>query len=111
MVSAAYSGVANTVPLERKKCRRRTVHAGKVKKLPWDQAGALAYIWLDRVTLLARKHHQPGQLSGGQQQRVAIARAIAMRPSLMLFDKLTSALDPELVGEVLVVIKGWQRRA
>jgi polar amino acid transport system ATP-binding protein len=78
----------------------------KVKKMPRDEARAVAEKWLDRVGLAARADHHPGQLSGGQQQRVAIARAIAMSPRLMLFDEVTSALDPELVGEVLQVIKG-----
>lgn len=83
-----------------------TLGLQKVKKMPRDQAVAVAEKWLERVGLLAHRSHHPGQLSGGQQQRVAIARAIAMNPSLMLFDEPTSALDPELVGEVLAVIKG-----
>ncbi|XUM51630.1 amino acid ABC transporter ATP-binding protein (plasmid) [Rhizobium sp. YTU87027] len=78
----------------------------KVKKMPKAEARLIAERWLDRVGLSARTNHYPGQLSGGQQQRVAIARAIAMSPRLMLFDEVTSALDPELVGEVLQVIKG-----
>jgi polar amino acid transport system ATP-binding protein len=78
----------------------------KVKKMSKPDARAVAEKWLDRVGLAARANHYPGQLSGGQQQRVAIARAIAMTPRLMLFDEVTSALDPELVGEVLQVIKG-----
>lgn len=78
----------------------------KVKKMARPEARAIAKTWLDRVGLAARADHYPGQLSGGQQQRVAIARAIAMNPRLMLFDEVTSALDPELVGEVLQVIKG-----
>ncbi len=57
------------------------------------------------VGLLSRLHHLPSQLSGGQQQRVAIARALVNRPRLMLFDEVTSALDPELVGEVLALIR------
>ena len=81
----------------------------KVKKMTRDQARAVAEKWLDRVGLLARRDHYPGQLSGGQQQRVAIARAIAMSPRLMLFDEVTSALDPELVNEVLVVIQDLAR--
>src|SRR5690606_16908985 len=78
----------------------------KVKKMGRAEARAIAETWLNRVGLSARADHYPGQLSGGQQQRVAIARAIAMSPRLMLFDEVTSALDPELVGEVLQVIKG-----
>lgn len=78
----------------------------KVKKVSREEARTVAETWLDRVGLASRGGHYPGQLSGGQQQRVAIARAIAMAPQLMLFDEVTSALDPELVGEVLQVIKG-----
>jgi putative ABC transport system ATP-binding protein len=65
--------------------------------------------WLDRVIstvgLADRLKHRPSELSGGQQQRVAIARALAMEPKAMLFDEVTSALDPELVGEVLKVMR------
>ena len=60
---------------------------------------------LDRVGLAEKADAYPRQLSGGQQQRVAIARALAMNPKVMLFDEVTSALDPELVGEVLGVMK------
>jgi polar amino acid transport system ATP-binding protein len=81
----------------------------KVRRMRRDEARAVAEKWLDRVGLLARRDHYPGQLSGGQQQRVAIARAIAMSPRLMLFDEVTSALDPELVNEVLLVIQDLAR--
>lgn len=70
-----------------------------------QEAAARAEDLLDMVGLADRKDHYPAQLSGGQQQRVAIARALAMRPKVMLFDEVTSALDPELVGEVLQVIR------
>ncbi len=70
-----------------------------------DRARAL----LDRVGLADRASSYPAEMSGGQQQRVAIARALAMQPQAMLFDEVTSALDPELVGEVLEVMKGLAR--
>jgi polar amino acid transport system ATP-binding protein len=85
--------------------RNVTLGLTKVKKLTVVEANAIAEKWLARVGLSDRSNHYPGQLSGGQQQRVAIARAVAMNPKVMLFDEVTSALDPELVNEVLNVIK------
>ena len=78
-----------------------------VKVLGMDKAGAreVARRELAHVGLGVKEDAYPGQLSGGQQQRVAIARALAMAPKLMLFDEVTSALDPELVKEVLDVMK------
>jgi general L-amino acid transport system ATP-binding protein len=73
----------------------------------WNKAKAeeVAMQLLDRVGILEQAHKFPGQLSGGQQQRVAIARALAMQPKVMLFDEPTSALDPEMVREVLDVMR------
>ena len=76
-----------------------------VKHLPRSEATAIANDWLDRVGLRDRGGSHPAQLSGGQQQRVAIARAAATQPKVLLLDEVTSALDPELVGEVLTVIR------
>jgi polar amino acid transport system ATP-binding protein len=73
--------------------------------LPRAEAEALGRRLLERVGLGDRLHAYPAQLSGGQQQRVAIARALAMRPRVLLLDEITSALDPELVGEVEDVIR------
>jgi len=82
-----------------------TLPLEKVLKVDAAEARSRALEQLERVRLDQKADAYPGQLSGGQQQRVAIARALAMRPRLMLFDEVTSALDPELVGEVLQVMK------
>jgi polar amino acid transport system ATP-binding protein len=77
----------------------------KVLERPSSEARAKAESLLQRVGLADKLHEYPDRLSGGQQQRVAIARALAMEPHVMLFDEVTSALDPELVKEVLDVMK------
>jgi len=84
--------------------RNVTVALERVLKLSSDEAHDRAMDQLARVGMGNKAGAHPGQLSGGQQQRVAIARALAMKPKVMLFDEVTSALDPELVGEVLEVM-------
>ncbi len=86
-----------------------TLAARRVAKIPRKEAERRAHELLERVGLAEKAQSYPHQLSGGQQQRVAIARALMMRPHVMLFDEVTSALDPELVGEVLVVIRDLAR--
>jgi ABC-type polar amino acid transport system ATPase subunit len=77
----------------------------RVRGVPRTEARHLAAELLDKVGLADKADEYPIRLSGGQQQRVAIARSLAMRPKVMLFDEVTSALDPELVGEVLRVVR------
>jgi polar amino acid transport system ATP-binding protein len=82
-----------------------TLAARRIRKLSRPDAEAKARELLAQVGLEAKAGQHPHQLSGGQQQRVAIARALMMEPHVMLFDEVTSALDPELVGEVLLVMR------
>ena len=86
-----------------------TIAPRRVRKLRRSEALPRARELLDLVGLKDKAHQYPHQLSGGQQQRVAIARALMMAPHVMLFDEVTSALDPELVGEVLIVMRDLAR--
>ncbi|MFC8236069.1 amino acid ABC transporter ATP-binding protein [Streptomyces sp. NPDC057284] len=86
-----------------------TLAPRKLLRIPKDQARERAIALLARVGLVGKAHTYPRQLSGGQQQRVAIARALMMDPHVMLFDEVTSALDPELVSEVLDVMRDLAR--
>ena len=79
------------------------------RKMPKDQANALGMRMLQKVGMADRADSYPNQLSGGQQQRVAIARALATDPEIILFDEPTSALGPELTGEVLAVMRALAR--
>ncbi|GAB7023380.1 amino acid ABC transporter ATP-binding protein [Salidesulfovibrio brasiliensis] len=81
----------------------------KVRNMPKDEAETVALALLERVGIHDQAHKYPAELSGGQQQRVAIARALAMKPKVMLFDEPTSALDPEMINEVLNVMKDLAR--
>ncbi|MCG8272627.1 amino acid ABC transporter ATP-binding protein [Aquamicrobium sp. NLF2-7] len=83
------------------------VHVRRIKR---DQAEAEARRLLEKVGMLEKAGSFPKQLSGGQKQRVAIARCLAMQPRLLLLDEITSALDPELVGEVLDVVRDLARQ-
>jgi len=86
-----------------------TLGPRQVRRMNRSDANALARQMLERVKIPEQADKYPGQLSGGQQQRVAIARALAMQPKIMLFDEPTSALDPEMIAEVLDVMKELAR--
>jgi polar amino acid transport system ATP-binding protein len=86
-----------------------TLATRRIRRQPREAAEARARELLGRVGLSEKAGQHPHQLSGGQQQRVAIARALMMDPHVMLFDEVTSALDPELVGEVLIVMRDLAR--
>jgi polar amino acid transport system ATP-binding protein len=90
--------------------RNITLAPTVVKKMTLVEAQSIASEVLAQVGLEDKVNAYPDQLSGGQQQRVAIARSLAMHPKIMLFDEITSALDPELIGEVLRVLEGLARR-
>ena len=85
--------------------RNITLAPNKVRRTPLAEAEAAAMELLERVGIPEQADKFPGELSGGQQQRVAIARALAMQPKIMLFDEPTSALDPEMIKEVLEVMR------
>lgn len=85
--------------------RNVTLALTKVLRKSREEAEAIARVQLERVGLSAKADVYPSALSGGQQQRLGIARALAMGPDYMLFDEVTSALDPELVGEVLATLR------
>lgn len=89
-------------------CMTAPVHVQKISKA---EAKERSVEMLEKVGLGDKLDNYPNQLSGGQKQRVAMARALVMRPKIMLFDEVTSALDPELVGEVLEVIRDIAKKA
>jgi len=86
--------------------RNVTIAPVKIKRRPRREVEAEAERLLAKVGLAEKHHAYPDELSGGQQQRVAIARALALKPEILLLDEVTSALDPELVNEVLDTIRG-----
>jgi polar amino acid transport system ATP-binding protein len=89
--------------------RNVTIAPVKIKRRPAREVEAEAERLLTKVGLADKHHAYPDELSGGQQQRVAIARALALKPEILLLDEVTSALDPELVNEVLDTIRGLAR--